>query len=366
MQFKFQSATKILFGRNCLKGNKDELKKYGKRAAIVTGRSSGRASGALDDIISVMEELGISYFIYDKVENNPSPETVKDGGIKAAGFKTDFVVGIGGGSPLDAAKAIAVLAVNDIEPLELYKNVFENTPLPVITIPTTAGTGSEVTPYSILTRKDLQSKLSFGNEATYSKITFMDPRYTESMSCELTVNTALDTLSHAIEGYTSRRCTPLSDVIALETIKIFGQCLDSLLKKDISMEVRDKLLYMSMLGGMVITQTGTTIVHCMGYILTYFRGLHHGKANALLLEEYLKFNRDVLKEKIENILAAIGMMTIDEFGEAVNKLIIRGDRFSEEELSKFASIAINRKGPAFNMKSVTEEDMLEMFKKSLL
>lgn len=366
MQFKFQSATKVYFGRNCLKENKAELLKYGKRAFIITGRSSGKASGALDDVISVMEEMGISYLVYDKVENNPSPETVKDGGIQAAGYRADFIVGIGGGSPLDAAKAVAVLAVNDIEPLDLYKNVFANTPLPVITIPTTAGTGSEVTPYSILTRKDLQSKLSFGNEETFPKIAFIDARYTESMSYELTVNTALDTLSHAIEGYTSRRCTPLSDAIALETIKIFGECVDSLIKKEINFEIREKLLYMSMLGGMVITQTGTTIVHCMGYILTYFRGLHHGKANALLLKEYLKFNKDVLEEKTNNILSAMDMQSIGEFGEAVDKLLTRDDRFDEEELKLFASVAINRKGPAFNVRSITEAEMLEMFKNCLL
>jgi alcohol dehydrogenase class IV len=174
MQFKFQLATRVFLGTGCIRQNREELLKLGKKAVIITGRNSAKASGALNDIIEILREASLEYHVYDKIENNPTLENVREAGLEAKSFGADFVIGIGGGSPLDAAKAVAVLAVNSIQPSELYTNTFENKPLPIAAIPTTAGTGSEVTPYSILNRNDLETKMSFGNEDTFPKIAFMD------------------------------------------------------------------------------------------------------------------------------------------------------------------------------------------------
>lgn len=365
MQFKFQLGTKAYFGIGCIKNNKKEIAATGTRCLIVTGRSSGKASGALDDVINVLNELSISYSVYDRVENNPSPENVEDGGRAAREFNADFIIGIGGGSPLDASKAVAVLAVNDIAPLELYKNSFPNPPLPIIAIPTTSGTGSEVTPYSILTRADLETKMSFGNEQTFPKIAFLDARYTESMSHDTTVDTAVDALSHAVEGYLTKRSTPLSDAIAIEAISIFGQCIDNLLNNNFDMSMREKLLYSSMLAGIVISQTGTSIVHGMGYALTYFRDVPHGRANGLLMAEYLKFNYDNLPEKIDNILRALNVKSIEEFGSIMDKLIRNDVTFSEDELEKFSRNTENHKSIGYNLKPVKYDDILQIYRNSL-
>jgi len=340
MQFKFYIGTKVLFGKGCVAENKAEFGKYGKRALVVTGRHSGKASGALDDVIAVMDGLGIEYRIYDRVENNPSLDNVKEGGDVARDFKADFIVGIGGGSPLDAAKAVAVLAVNDMDPLELYNNSFKNKPLPLLAIPTTAGTGSEVTPYSILTRKDKQTKMSFSSEDIFPKVAFLDARYTESMSYSVTVNTAVDALSHAVEGFLSRRSKAVSDILAVESIRLFGECSRSLLENSIDFETREKLLYMSTLAGMVISHTGTTVVHGMGYPLTYFKDIPHGKANGLLMEEYLKFNYGYVKEKIDKVLGLLGLRDIEEFGGVMDKLVGKGLAISEEEIDLYSSIAV--------------------------
>jgi len=130
MNFKFKIGTKVFFGKECVKENKAVFKDFGKRALLVTGKNSAKASGAFSDVVEVLEEYGIDYEIYDRVANNPSLENVKEGGEAARKFDADFIIGIGGGSPLDASKAVAVLATNDIEPVDLYKNVFENKPLP--------------------------------------------------------------------------------------------------------------------------------------------------------------------------------------------------------------------------------------------
>lgn len=365
MRFNFFIGTRAIFGDGCIKANGAEFLKYGKRALVVTGKRSAKESGALDDICEVLGQVNIDYNIMDKIENNPTLENVALGAKEARKYGADFIIGIGGGSPLDASKAIAVLAVNDIDPVELYKNKFVNTPLPIMAIPTTAGTGSEVTPYSILTRNDIQTKMSFGNQDTFPKIAFLDPGYTECLPMHITVNTAVDTLTHAIEGYISKRSMPASDVLAVEAIRNFGLCKDALLGDDIDYSSREKLLYASMLGGMVISHTGTTILHGMGYNLTYFLDIPHGRANGLLLKEYLEYNYDRAKEKIDTILELLNVKDICELGVVVNKLLGEMPDLEKEEIDKYAALTMKQKSTSYNIREVNEQDIKEIYKKAV-
>jgi len=366
MQFGFKIGTKVLFGKGCLIQNKELVAKCGKRALIVTGKNSAKASGALSHVEEILKEYNIDYSIYDRVENNPSLENVAEGGKAAREFKADFIIGIGGGSPLDASKAIAVLAVNDIEPLDLYKNVFENKPLPIVAIPTTAGTGSEVTPYSILTRDDIKTKMSFGNEDTFPKLAFIDATYTESMPYETAVDTAVDALSHAMEGYLSKRSTPVSDVLALEAMKVFSECTNAIIDNNIDFNIREKLLYVSMLGGMVISHTGTTIIHGLGYSLTYFKGIPHGRANGYFMQEYLKFNYEAVGEKINKILELFKVSSIDEFGDIIEKMVKKDLSLSSEEIKNYAALTMKQRSTSYNARQVNEKDMVEILEKTFL
>ena len=363
LQFKYYIGTRVIFEKNCVQLHKAELGKYGGKAFLVTGRRSAKESGAIDDISDVLEEQDIEYNIFDRVENNPTIENVAEGGREARNNKADFIIGIGGGSPLDASKAIAVLASNDIDPVALYGNTFESKPLPVIAVPTTAGTGSEVTPYAVLTRNDLQTKMSFGNEYTFPVLAFMDAVYTESMPYDVTVNTAVDALSHAVEGYLSRRSTPVSDIFAVEAINIFGLCLNRLITGSIDFETREKLLYMAMLGGMVISHTGTTIIHGMGYNLTFFKGLPHGKANGLLIAEYLNFNYEYSKGKIDKILKTLGMSCIKEFGDLIKSLMGCSLSLKAEEIEKFSFITMQQKSTSYNIRNVNDTDIKDIYRK---
>jgi len=366
MQFGFKIGTKVLFGKGCLIQNKELVAKCGKRALIVTGKNSAKASGALSHVEEILKEYNIDYSIYDRVENNPSLENVAEGGKAAREFKADFIIGIGGGSPLDASKAIAVLAVNDIEPLDLYKNVFENKPLPIVAIPTTAGTGSEVTPYSILTRDDIKTKMSFGNEDTFPKLAFIDATYTESMPYETAVDTAVDALSHAMEGYLSKRSTPVSDVLALEAMKVFSECTNAIIDNNIDFNIREKLLYVSMLGGMVISHTGTTIIHGLGYSLTYFKGIPHGRANGYFMQEYLKFNYEAVGEKINKILELFKVSSIDEFGDIIEKMVKKDLSLSSEEIKNYAALTMKQRSTSYNARQVNEKDLVEILEKTFL
>lgn len=366
MEFKFTLPTRVLFGKKCIQNNKDELVKFGKRAFIVTGGSSGRVSGALDDIINVLTQNDIEYAVFDKVLNNPTLENVADGSDKAKAFGADFIIGVGGGSPIDASKAIAVLAANTMAPLDLYTNKFKNMPLPIIAVPTTAGTGSEVTQYSILTRKDLETKRSFGNEDTYPMLALMDPAYTLSLNREVTVNTAVDAFSHGLESYLSKRSTPASDIFARQCIKEFSAALPALKTNELDYQAREKLLFCSLLGGMAIAHTGTTIVHAMGYSLTYFRNVPHGKANGLLMKEFLKFNYTTCQAKIDDIISIMNMESIHEFGHTMSSLIQNTLKYTRDELSRYSGLAMEQKSVNNNPVPVTRDDLNQMLINSLL
>lgn len=365
MYFKFHDPTKVFFGENVVNKNKALFKEYGNKAFIVTGRNSGKLSGALDEVTDVLNEQKIEYMIFEDVLNNPSTDNVKKAGMKAMEYKADFVIGIGGGSPLDAAKAVAVLAVNDIDPYKLFKNVFPTKPIPIIAVPTTAGTGSEVTPYSILTRDDMKTKMSFGNEHTFPVVAFVDYRYTKSMPYETTVSTAVDALTHAVEGYTSVRSTPFSDIIAKEVIRIFGKNKDNIINNNFDSRVREELLYMSMIAGFVISQTGTTIIHAMGYSLTYFKDVSHGTANGVLLKEYLKFIYDQLREKVDNVLDLMGVNNIEEVSALMKKILKYDIELNEKELDTFCDITMKLRSIKYNVKPLEREDAYKIFKESM-
>lgn len=365
MEFKTYIGTKVFFGKGCLGKNKSELKGLGVRCFIVTGKTSGKASGALEEITRVFDELEILYYIYDKISNNPSFEDISKATAEAKEWKADFIVGIGGGSPLDAAKAVAVMAVNDMEVIDLYKNVFTNLPLPIVAIPTTAGTGSEVTPYAILSRDDLQTKMSFGNDSTFPKMSFIDPQYTMSMPYDITVNTALDAFTHALEGYLSKRSVAYSDMLATEAIKIFGECLQKLSKREFDIVLREKLMYLSMLAGMVISHTGTTIMHGLGYNLTYFYNVPHGLANVYFMGEYLVFNYENSREKIDNVLSLLGVTCIDEFMDIVDTMFEKNIIISNNEIEIFADITMKQRSTGQNIRNVSKEDLCKIIENSL-
>lgn len=229
MKLNYFLPTHIHFDTDCLQKNSAVFSSYGNKAAIITGRHSAKSCGALDDVTTILDAHHIAYEVYNQVENNPSVETVREIAEKAKAFGAAFIIGIGGGSPLDASKAVAVLCANEtLDALDLFLNNFD-TKLPLIAIPTTAGTGSEATQYSVLLRKDLETKVSFGNQHTYPTVALIDPKYTYYLKLSTTITTAVDAFTHVLEGYLGKRSNPLSDSMALVGFQCFGSCLPHLL-----------------------------------------------------------------------------------------------------------------------------------------
>jgi alcohol dehydrogenase class IV len=351
---------KTFFGRNSIGKNSGELALLGRKALIVTGRTSAEKNGSLDDMKKALESEIIEYSHYSRIMPNPSVENVREAASEARKNKADFIIGIGGGSPLDAAKAAAILATNDIDDDTLFGGVFPNRPLRVAAVPTTAGTGSEVTPYSILTFNKISNKKSIGSELLFPAVAFLDPAYTETLSSETTVNTAVDAMSHSIEGYLSARSTRIIRPYAMESLEIIGRCIPELKDKKLNYETREKLLYASMLAGIVIAHTGTTVVHAMGYPLTFYKNIDHGKANGLLLYGYLKF-AEVSAEGIRDVMKAMGMKNINEFGAVLAELLGGPVKLSEEEISLFTRTSSVSKNLANTVPQPREDDIRKIF-----
>ena len=305
---------KVIYGENAVLENKELIRSLADKYLIVCGANSARASGALDDVISVLE--GKEYIIYDHIKKNPAVSTVLD----AAKLLSDIgcVIGIGGGSPLDAAKVIACLKYNKAATEEeLYAQKWENEGLPLILIGTTAGTGSEVTKVSVLSKASGR-KSSIHNDNFYADYAFCDPRYTASMSQITTISTAVDALTHCNESYFSNKANDLSREYSISGIKLLLPGVKSVF--NLNRETRDTLYKGSLYGGLAIDITGTTFAHNVGYFFTEEYHIPHGFACALFQEDLFDFEMKNNREYAEEFFSRIGMNR-QEYSELINSLI---------------------------------------------
>ena len=317
----FYMPVKVISGEDCVAAHSGEFAALGRRCLIVTGKASARKSGALGDCIAALTSRDIAYRVYDGVTQNPLLSSCGEAGREAAAFGADFIVGIGGGSPLDAAKAAAVLAANDMQPEELYSGGWKYPALPFILIGTTAGTGSEVTAVSVLTNDRTGRKKSFAHRGqTYARVAFCDPKYTYSLGREFTVSTALDALSHAIEGYYSAAANTVSDMFALLSVgEVYPALLSVGQDGSASEETRRMLYYGSIHAGMTLNHCGTCFCHQFGYFLSENHGIPHGFACAATLPEFLLRGKRFLPEKAAALESAAGCST-EKLCEDIDRL----------------------------------------------
>ena len=340
MIFRYYLPTRLFFGWDALKREGGYLKSLGSRLLVVMGPRSARECGLWDDLQNLGRRYGIEWIIYDRVRANPDLAAVKEGLEVAKEEKVEGVLGAGGGSPLDVAKAIALLANNSVPPENLYEGDFPNPPLPLGAIPTTAGTGSEVTPYAVFSLHHLKTKRGFAHEGCFPRVAWVDPRYTLTLSRELTIDTALDALSHAVEGYLSCRASPYSDILAREALRLWGKRREQLLEGDYTPEFRQDLLWASTLAGMVIAHTRTTVLHTLGHYLTYHKGTPHGRANGYFLAAYLEFVRPAVEARVGEILAALRLRDLLELRDFIRELLPPPPMVEQGEREKWARMAL--------------------------
>ncbi len=363
MVFNYYMPTEIYFGRGSIEKNKNAMIKLGSKALIITGKSSSKKNGSLKDVTDALETLNIEYGVFDDVEENPSLETIEKASEVGKALNVDFVIGIGGGSPLDASKAVAVFIKN---PQINKDNVFTSGKLegiPVVAVPTTSGTGSEVTQYSVVTVHSEKTKKNLG-QIVFPTIAFLDSSYTDNSPYNITVNTAIDAFTHLVESYLSRNATTMSDLYAEQGLKLFKYCFESLIKKELTEEFREKVMLASMFGGIAIAQSGTSLPHGMGYALTYYHNLPHGLANGVLTVEYLKSFKN--KDKIAKMLNILEMEKLQDIDDIFKSLFKVDIELSNEEVTQYASdFAGNKEKLKNHSEEVSIEDIEKIYRNSL-
>jgi len=359
----YQMPTQILLDEDVVLKNSNLFHTYGDKALIVTGKTSSIKNGSLKDVTTALDKEGIAYDIFNDVEENPSLETVENIAKLGKSQKSNFIIGIGGGSPIDAAKAAGVLINN---PNATRYNLFDSPhfkSIPVIAIPTTAGTGTETTPYSIVTDNELQTKHGIC-QRIFPEIALLDVKYLMFLPEKITINTTIDALSHLIEGYLSSKANIVSDALAEKGLKLFGECLNMIKEKDFTFIVREKLMSASTIAGMVIAQSGTSLPHGMGYSLTYFHNIPHGKANGVFLKSYLEFCED--ENKVKKILYLLTLENLDELGNFLNEMLGYVDSVSYNDICSYADkMVLNKNKLKNHPTSVTRDDVLKIYTDSL-
>ncbi len=364
MDMKYWAPTRVLSGTGCLMSYRSELVPLGKKALIVTGSSSAKANGSLADAVAALEANGQKWALYDRVPANPGAACAYEGAALARSEGCDFVLAIGGGSPMDAAKVMALLAKKDIPEADLFSGAYGEAALPIVCVPTTAGTGSEATQYAIITNDAAETKSGIATPLFFPRLALLDAKYLAHVPRRTMVNTVIDSLSHSMEGMLSCRANEITDALAARALAMVAECLGPLAENSLTDAMRERLLLASAMGGMVIANTGTTALHAMGYSLTYFHGIDHGRANGLLIVAYLGFVRGSRPALVQRILSALGMGDLATLAWTLERLLGEKERIDASEFAKYADKAAASKNIANCAVPPGRDEILAMFAES--
>lgn len=307
---KFYMPTLVYEEAGCVKSHAKELAAFGSKALIVTGTGSAEKNGALVDVKDALESNGRSWFHFNQVEENPSVETImaaRDAGVQNG---CDFVIGIGGGSPMDAAKAIALMMKHkDSDWTYMYDKEALTDPYPVVLVPTTCGTGSEVTAISVLTRHDLKTKGSIPHRI-FAQLSLLDPSYLRFAPQHILTATSMDAYAHLTESYINATANTYSRMCVCAGLRTWKQVKDVMLgKREARFQDYENMLNASMFAGMAIAHTGTALPHGLSYKLTYDLGMAHGTACGYFLTGYMKEAPELAKD----VLHMSGFEDLDAF-----------------------------------------------------
>ena len=320
-----------------------------RNISIVSGATSIIKTGFKERIETLFQDRNLLFF--NKIEENPSINTVMQGGRVLQKHKTNLVIAFGGGSALDAAKAVALFANNQSGFYEVFHAKKLKPAIPVIAIPTTCGTGSEMNNYAIITDLENTDKVNLSKESMFPVAAILEPVFLRTLDKELLRSTVFDAFSHGFEGYLSKRSNPFSDAIALNSIDLI---LQTIVKSNgfekLDDDALSDFLYSSSLAGIVILHTGTTLLHTLGYYFTTHKNIHHGKANAILLAGYVALCRSARVDKmtqVDNLFEKYGL-ELDRFAEPYyGKEKVR-DIVPENEADKFIRYAVGKPNAVFS------------------
>jgi alcohol dehydrogenase len=374
--FNFELPTKIEYGIGAVERLTEIIKALNAESLLVVTDKGIRNSGLLERISNLLDANKLAHNIFDNVEPNPKDYNVQEGAEMAKRLNPDCLVTVGGGSPIDCAKAIAVVARQGgaardyVGPDKIGGDV-----LPLIAIPTTAGTGSEVTFSSVITDSKEKFKFSIKDPKIAPKVALVDPEMTLTMPPGLTAATGMDALTHAIEGFTANAAEPIADSAALYAIELITAYLRAAVSDGSNLEARAGMLLGSVLAGIAFSHSDVAAVHCVAEALGGKYDAAHGVCNAVVLPAVMEYNLDYCKDRYARIAAAMGLSyeNVEEGArqavKAVQKLA------SDVRLPEFGSLGVQEKdfeelalnsfkngSNIDNPRPMTEEDYLSLFR----
>lgn len=346
--YSFVIHTPAYIGPNCVRDNADVLKAYGKKAYILTSDFGKYRNYALGDMEAALKEQNIAYLVDATVEINPPVESIQRITDNCRKFGPDFLIAVGGGATLDTAKAVSVLLpYPDANPYELFwgtgtsavgrhTTLQNESTLPIIMAPTTAGTGSEVTASSVLTRADLDTKIII-YQNVFCELAFLDPRYIMDSPRELLHTGVMDALCHAVESYVNIKSNDMTRSMGEVGMKMFSKFKDRLLSNDLTEQDYQDMLVASYFDGMAF-QCGTALPHGMGYPLSHHKDVLHGLACGIFLAEYLRSFKN--QEIVEPVIRLCGFRSVDEFSAYIQKFMQMDVHFevTKEEIEEYIDL----------------------------
>ena len=357
-----------------------EKRKYNK-ALVVTDAMLVQC-GVAEKIENVLKDGGISYEIDDEVKPNPTIDNVHTGLDKLKASGADFIIAVGGGSVIDTAKAVAVIANNpdnyDVVSLEGVDKS-KNPPMPIIAVPTTAGTGSETTMDYVITNTEQKRKMACMDSMVVPVVAILDTDIMASLPLKMTAATAMDALTHAVESYLSKGAFDFSEMLSLKAVSLISANFLKVIKNLNDLDARKALAMAQYMAGMGFTNVGLGIVHSMAHPLSAFYDVPHGVANALILPYVLKFNSVACEDKMITLAKAFDPEFDERYGseaatercvELINTFNsvaglphkLKEINVNKEDIDALAREALNDAATPDNRREVNIEDFKKLYK----
>ncbi|HMK61015.1 MAG TPA: alcohol dehydrogenase-like regulatory protein ErcA [Dissulfurispiraceae bacterium] len=307
LQIRKFVAPEFLFGWGSIELAGQYAANFRARKVLLVTDKGVRAAGWTEKVENSLSGAGISYAVFDSVTSDPKDVESSAGAACYHREKCDVIVAVGGGSPMDCAKGIAIIVANGGSVLD-YEGVdmVSVPPPPMIFIPTTAGTSADISQFAIITDTVRKVKIAIVSKAIIPDISLIDPQTTLTKSDSLTAATGMDVLTHAVEAYVSNASSPITDLHALESIRIVASDLPKIIDDPKNVQSRTRMMLASLLAGLAFSNASLGMVHAMAHALGGRFGLPHGDCNAILLEHIASFNYDAASDKFQKVLGALG------------------------------------------------------------
>lgn len=369
-------------GEGCLTGAIDDIVLLGLSKALIVTDKVLNQIGLVADVVEQLGAKGIESVVFDSTQPNPTCGNVKDGLALLKDNNCDFVISLGGGSPHDCAKGIALVAANGGE-IKDYEgvNVSRKPQMPLVAINTTAGTASEITRFCIITDEERHVKMAIVDKNTTPVMSVNDSELMKGMPASLTAATGMDALTHAVEAYVSTIATPITDCTAIKAIELIGQYLRRATGNGADSEAREQMAYAQLLAGMAFNNASLGYVHAMAHQLGGFYDLPHGVCNAVLLPHVQAYNARVRPERLADVAVALGenVSGMSDY-EAAERALIAISRLAadvgipagltelgvkEEDFEVLATNALKDACGLTNPKQATLEEIIAIYKAAM-